>query len=100
MNKRNADEQKDVRSEALFDFVDIDNYVMPTLKMMLGIVNYLCKKMGRKHMRIVKVIPWIMSSQRGYGSYQSTMRQQQRLTKNISGYKWTIRKAIKEESNG
>ena len=34
-----------MRSEALFDFVDIDHYVMPTLHLMLGIVNYLYKKM-------------------------------------------------------
>ena len=31
LNKRNADERKGVSSEALFDFVDIDHYVMPTL---------------------------------------------------------------------
>ena len=30
-------------SEELFDFVDIDHYVMPTLNLMLGIVNYLYK---------------------------------------------------------
>ena len=44
-NKRNADERKDAISEALFDFVYIDRYVMPTLHLMLGIVNYLYKKM-------------------------------------------------------
>ena len=38
-NKRNADEQKGVSSKTLFDFVDIDHYVMPTLHLMLGIVN-------------------------------------------------------------
>ena len=37
LNKRNADERKGVRSEALFDFVDIDHYVMRTL--------HLCKNM-------------------------------------------------------
>ena len=31
--------------EALFDFVDIDHYVMLTLHLMLWIVNYLYKKM-------------------------------------------------------
>ena len=45
MNKRNLDEQKGVSSEALFDFVDIDHYVMPTLHLMFGIVNYLYKNM-------------------------------------------------------
>ena len=45
LNKRNADKQKGLISEALFDFVDIDHYVMPTLHLMLGIVNYLLKKM-------------------------------------------------------
>ena len=45
LNKRNADEWKGVISEALFDFVDIDHCVMPTLHLMLGIVNYLYKKM-------------------------------------------------------
>ena len=40
-NKRNADERKGAISEALFDFVYIDHYVMPTLHLMLGIVNYL-----------------------------------------------------------
>ena len=39
LKKRNADKQKGVSSEALFDFVDIDHYVMPTLHLMLGIVN-------------------------------------------------------------
>ena len=29
----------------MFDFVDIDHYVMPTLNLMLGIVNYLYKNM-------------------------------------------------------
>ena len=29
----------------MFYFVDIDHYVMPTLNLMLGIVNYLYKKM-------------------------------------------------------
>ena len=41
LNKRIADEQKGVISEALFDFVGIDHYVMTTLHLMLGIVNYL-----------------------------------------------------------
>ena len=45
LNKRNADERKGVISEALFDFVDIDHYVMLTLHLMFGIVNYLYKKM-------------------------------------------------------
>ena len=45
LNKRNADERKGVISEALFDFVDIDHYVMPTLHVILGVVNYLYKKM-------------------------------------------------------
>ena len=45
LNKRNADEWKGVSSEELFDFVDIDHYVIPTLHLMLGIVNYLHKKM-------------------------------------------------------
>ena len=44
LNKRNADERRGVSSETLFDFVDIDHYVMPTLHLMLGIVNYLYKK--------------------------------------------------------
>ena len=39
LNKRNADERKGVSSKTLFDFVDIDHYVMPTLHLMLGIVN-------------------------------------------------------------
>ena len=39
LNKRNAEKQKGASSEALFDFVDIDHYVMPTLHLMLGIVN-------------------------------------------------------------
>ena len=38
-NKRNADKRKGVSSEAFFDFVDIDYYVIPTLHLMLGIVN-------------------------------------------------------------
>ena len=45
LNERNADEQKGVGSETLFDFVDIDHYVMPTLHLMLGIVNYLYTQM-------------------------------------------------------
>ena len=45
LNKINADERKGVSSEALFDFVDIDQYFMPTLHLMLGIVNYLYKNM-------------------------------------------------------
>ena len=45
LNKRNAGERKSVRSEALFDFVDIDHYVMPNLHLMLGIVNYLHQNM-------------------------------------------------------
>ena len=45
LNKRNVDERKGVISEALFDFVVIDYYVMPTLHLMLGIVNYFYKSM-------------------------------------------------------
>ena len=45
LNKRNPDKRKCVSSEALFDFVDIDHYVMPTLHLMRGIVNYLYKNM-------------------------------------------------------
>ena len=45
LNKRNAEERKGVSSEALIDFVDIYHYVMPTLHLMLGIVNYLYRKM-------------------------------------------------------
>ena len=45
LNKRNIDERKGVSLEALFYFVDIDHYVMPSLHLMLGIVNYLYKKM-------------------------------------------------------
>ena len=41
LNKRKSNERKGVSSEALFDFVDIDHYVMPTLHLMFGIVNYL-----------------------------------------------------------
>ena len=48
LNKRNADKRKDVSSEALFVFVDIDHYVIPTLHLMLGIVNYLYKKMVKE----------------------------------------------------
>ena len=44
-NKINADKWKGARPEELFDFVDIDHYVMPTLHLMLGIVNYLYKNM-------------------------------------------------------
>ena len=45
LNKINAGERSGVRSEAFFDFVDIDHYVMPTLHLMLGIVNYLYQNM-------------------------------------------------------
>ena len=45
LNKIHADEQKGVSSEALFDFVDIDHCFIPNLHLMLGIVNYLYKKM-------------------------------------------------------
>ena len=45
LNKRNADKPKGVSSEALFDFVDIYPYVIPTLHLILGIANYLYKKM-------------------------------------------------------
>ena len=45
LNKRNADKQKGVSSKTLFDFVDIDHYVMPTLHLILGIFNYLYKNM-------------------------------------------------------
>ena len=45
LNKRKSDERKGVSSEALFNFLDIDHYVMPNLHLMLGIVNYLYKKM-------------------------------------------------------
>ena len=48
LNKRNADKRKGVSSEALFDFVDIDHCVMPTLHLMLGIVNYLYKNMAEE----------------------------------------------------
>ena len=46
LNKRNTDERKGVSSEELFDFVDIDDYVMPTLHLMLGIVYFLVQKYG------------------------------------------------------
>ena len=45
LNKRNADERKGVSSEALFDFVDVDNYFMPTMYLMLEIINCLYKNM-------------------------------------------------------
>ena len=45
LNKKKADERKGVLSKPLFDFVDIDRYVMPTLHLILGVVNYLYKKM-------------------------------------------------------
>ena len=45
LNKINVDKQKGVSSEALFDFVDIDHYVIPTLHCMLGVANYLYKNM-------------------------------------------------------
>ena len=48
LKKRNADKWKGVSSEALFDFVYIDHYVIPTLHLMLGIVNYLYKKMAEE----------------------------------------------------
>ena len=41
LNKRNVDKRKGVSSETLFDFVDIDRYVMPTLHLILGTVHYL-----------------------------------------------------------
>ena len=45
LNKRNADKQKGVILEALFIFVDINHYVIPNLRLMIGIVNYLYKNM-------------------------------------------------------
>ena len=45
LNNRNADEWKGVSSDALFDFMDIDHYVMPTLHLLLGIANYVYTKM-------------------------------------------------------
>ena len=87
LNKRNADELKGVNSEELFDFVDIDHYVMPTLHLMLGIVNYLYKNMVGK-------------AQAPYEGYSLDYVQAERIwklpkydaekaktNKNISGYK-------------
>ena len=48
MNKRNVEEWKGVSSEVLFDFMHIDHCVMPTLHLMIGIVNYLYKKMAEE----------------------------------------------------
>ena len=48
LNKRNVDERKGVSSESLFDFVDIDYYVMPILNLMLEIVNYLYKNIAEE----------------------------------------------------
>ena len=89
LNKRNADERKDAISEALFDFVYIDRYVMPTLHLMLGIVNYLNKKMAEEAKAACEgySLDYVEADQR-------TMRQQQRLKKLSSGYEWTIQKAV------
>ena len=99
LNKRNADERKGVRSDALFDFVDIDQYVMPTLHLMFGIVNYLYKKMVEEaqaacegyyldYFKAGRI--WDLSK------YDAATAK----TNKKSGYKWTIRKAIEEGSKG
>ena len=100
-NKRNADKRKGVSSEALLDFVDIDHYVMPNLHLMLGIVNYLYKKM-------------VEEAQAACESYSLDCVEAERIwelskydaataktnKKNISGYKWKIQRAIEESSKG
>ena len=48
----------------------------------------------------MKVIPWIMSRQKGYGSYQSTVRQQQRLTKKIQATNGQYERQLKRDLRG
>ena len=86
-------------SEALFDFVDIDHYVMPTLHLMLGIVNYLYKNMVEEaradcegysldYVEAERI--WELSK------YDAATAK----TNKKSCYKWTIRKATEEGSKG
>ena len=66
LNKRNTDERKGVSSEALFDFVNIDHYVMPTLHLMIGIINYLYQKMVELHLLFVHLLIF-MERVQGFG---------------------------------
>ena len=88
-------------SEAWFDFVDIDHYVMPTLHFMIGIFNYLYKNMMGEAQAACEDFSldyveaesiWELSN---YDATTAKTNQKQ-----ISGYKWTIRKAIEEGSKG
>ena len=81
LNKRNGDERKGVSSEDFFDFVNIDHYVMPTLHLMLGIVNYLYKKMVEEAQAAFEGYSMDYVEAEGYGNYQSTTRQQKIQTK-------------------
>ena len=48
----------------------------------------------------MKVIPWIMSRQKGYGSYQSTIRQQKRLTKTSQATNGQYERQLKRDLRG
>ena len=48
----------------------------------------------------MKVIPWIMSRQKGYGSSQSTIRQQQRLTKKIQATNGQYERQLNRDIRG
>ena len=95
------DERKDAISEALFDFVYIDRYVMPTLHLMLGIVNYLYKNMVEEAQAACEgySLGYVEAERiRKLSKYDAATAKTNK--KNISGYKWKIQRAIEEGSKG
>ena len=48
----------------------------------------------------MKVITWIMSRQKAYGSYQSKMRQQQRLTKKFQATNGQYKRQLRRDLRG
>ena len=48
----------------------------------------------------MKVVPWIMLKQKGYGSYQGKMRQQQRLKKTLQATNRQYERQLKRDIRG
>ena len=78
--------------------MDIDHYVIPTLHLILGIANYLYKKMVEEAQAACEgyYLDYVEAGRIWELSKYDVATAH--TTKNISGYKWTIRKATEEGS--
>ena len=87
-------------SEELFNFVDIDNYFMPTLHLMLGIANYLYKNMAEEAQAACEGYSLDYVELERIWELSKYNVATTKTNKKFSGYKWTMQKAIKEGYKG